>query len=150
MRACCSTQLVPKPPTSSEEVFAPESWDLGFGSWSTCCRIASVLSFCLSDPSPTSTNPSPSPHHISNPLFSTSTITPAPNPLPLAYELGGKQQNKNKAYVSVFFQPAVIPQRLSKWKCVVDTNGRGEPPMSTVTVFPCESLWKGKIGRLSL
>lgn len=31
MRACCSTQLVPKPPTSSEEVFAPESWDLGLG-----------------------------------------------------------------------------------------------------------------------
>ena len=97
MRACCSTQLVPKPPTSSEEVFASESWDLGFGSWSTCCRIASVLSFCLSDPSPTSTTPSPSPHHIPNPLFSTSTIAPAPNPLPLAYELGGKQQNKNKA-----------------------------------------------------
>ena len=110
MRACCSTQLVPKPPTSSEEVFAPESWDLGFGSWSTCCRIASVLSFCLSDPSPTSTTPSPSSHHIPNPLFSTSTIAPAPNPLPLAYELGGKQQSKNKAYVSVFFQPAVIPQ----------------------------------------
>ena len=33
MRACCSTQLVPKPPTPSEEVFTLNLgiWDLGLG-----------------------------------------------------------------------------------------------------------------------